>query len=147
MINYFVKSREIILYMWNHLGKVIRNLWILTESGLTIFSRTIDHRVGPQVFGGLMSALHTFAETLSEGGMSNFELSSVRFTIVKNNNFLFVANSSNEVRSKKILNELKNISKKFFNVYPDEIITNYFKNIRVFADFTNHISDSLEEIN
>ena len=94
-----------------------------------------------------MSALHTFAETLSEGGMSNFELSSVRFTIVKNNNFLFVANSSNKVKGKKIVNELKNISKKFFKVYPDEIITNYFKNIRVFADFTNHINDSLEEIN
>ncbi|TET57900.1 MAG: hypothetical protein E3J52_09495 [Promethearchaeota archaeon] len=128
------------------MGKVIRNLWILAESGLTLFSRTIDPIVGPQVFGGLMSALNTFAETLSEGGMSHFELSSVRFTFMKNNHFLFVANSSNEIKTKKILNELKNISKKFFKVYPDEIIKNYFKNIRVFADFTNHISDSLEEI-
>ncbi|TKJ19782.1 MAG: hypothetical protein CEE43_14365 [Promethearchaeota archaeon Loki_b32] len=128
------------------MGKVIRNLWILAESGVTLFNRTIDPTVGPQVFGGLMSALNTFAETLSEGGMSHFELSSVRFTIVKNNNFLFVANSSNEIKSKKILNELKNISKNFFIVYPEETIKNYYKNIRVFADFTNHISDSLEEI-
>lgn len=127
--------------------KVIRDIWILTESGLTIFNRVIDSRVNPQIFGALMSAINTFAETLSEGGISNFELSNIRFTIVKQNHFLFVANSSNEVKAKKVLSELKTVSKKFFKVYPEEVINSWNINIKVFADFRQHIVDSLEETN
>ena len=93
-----------------------------------------------------MSALNTFAETLSEGGMSNFELSSIRFTIEKMNHFVFVTNSSNDVKPKKVMNELKKISKKFFNVYPEEAIKNWSKNIKVFTNFEEFIIDSLEEI-
>ncbi len=127
--------------------KVIRDIWILTESGLTIFNRVIDSRVNPQIFGALMSAINTFAETLSEGGISNFELSNIRFTIVKQNHFLFVANSSNEIKAKKVLSELKTVSKKFFKVYPEEVINSWNINIKVFADFKQHIIDSLEETN
>ncbi|UCC18531.1 MAG: hypothetical protein JSV62_10520 [Promethearchaeota archaeon] len=126
--------------------KIIRDIWILTESGLTVFSRVIDPRIGPQVFGGLMSALNTFAENLAEGGISNFELSSIRFTVVKNNHFLFVANSSSEAKAKRVLKELQNISKKFYKIYPDELLRNIGKNIKTFAEFGNHITDSLEEL-
>ncbi|MFX1380009.1 MAG: hypothetical protein ACFFA4_13040 [Promethearchaeota archaeon] len=128
------------------MAKIIRDLWILTESGLTLFSRVIDPKMGPQVFGGLMIALNTYAESLTEGGISNFELSSIRFTIVKNNNFLFVASSPNDIKTKKVLNELKKISQKFFEVYPENILNNFSSNIRVFSEFKNHITDSLEEI-
>lgn len=128
------------------MGKFLRDIWILTEDGLTLFNRVIDPNIGPQVFGGLMSALNTFAESLSEGGMSNFELSNIRFTIEKLNQFIFVANSSNDVKSKKVMNELKKISKKFFNVYPEEAIKNWSKNIKVFTNFEEFIIDSLEEI-
>ena len=51
--------------------KLIKDLWILTESGITVFSRVIDPRVNPQLFGALMSAINSFAEKLTEGGISN----------------------------------------------------------------------------
>lgn len=127
------------------MAKILRDIWILTEDGLTIFNRVIDPNIGPQVFGGLMSALNTFAESLSEGGMSNFELSSIRFTIEKKNHFIFVANSSNDVKPKKIMKELKKISKIFFNVYPEEVIKNWSKNVKIFANFGDYITESLEE--
>jgi hypothetical protein len=128
------------------LGKVLRDIWILTENGLTIFSRVIDPRINPQLFGALMSALNMFAENLAEGGMTNFELSNIRFTIVKKNKFLFVANSSNQIKVKKVLNELKLISKKFFKTYPEQVIERCNVNIKAFSDFKNYIIDSLEEI-
>ncbi|MFW9901445.1 MAG: hypothetical protein ACFFDY_09160 [Candidatus Thorarchaeota archaeon] len=128
------------------MGKILRDLWILTEDGLTLFSRVINPNIGPQVFGGLMSALNTFAENLSEGGMTKFELSSVRFTIEKKHNFLFVANSSNDVKPKKVMKELKKVAELFFKVYPEDIIKNWSRNIKEFSNFKEHISDSLEEI-
>ncbi len=129
----------------NFLAKIIRDLWILTESGLTVFSRVIDPKMGPQIFGGLMIALNTYAENLTEGGLTNFELSNIRFTIVKQKQFLFVANSSKKIKIKKILNELKRISKKFFEIYHEDVLENFSSNIRVFMDFKNHITDSLED--
>ncbi|MFX0000561.1 MAG: hypothetical protein ACFE9Q_10055 [Candidatus Hodarchaeota archaeon] len=128
------------------MGKILRDLWILTKDGLTIFSRVIDPNICPQLFGGLMSALNTFAESLSEGGISNFELSSIRFTIEKKNHFIFVANSSNDIKTKKVMNELKKISKIFFKVYPEEVVKNWSKNVKLFAKFEEHIIDSLEEV-
>ncbi len=127
------------------LGKILRDIWILTEDGLTIFSRVINPNMGPQVFGGLISALNTFAETLSDGGMSNFNLSSIRFSIEKKNNFLFIANSSNDIKPKKALNELRKVTNLFYKVYPEDIIKNWSKNIKVFSNFKEHITDSLEE--
>lgn len=129
------------------LTKIIRDLWILTESGLTIFSRVTNSTIGPQIFGGLMIALNTYAENLAEGGISNFELNNTRFTIEKKNHFLFIANSSKEIKAKKILNELKKISKKFFESYPEEVLKNFNSNIRVFKGFENHITDSLKDVN
>ncbi len=128
------------------LAKILKDLWILTESGLTIYDRVIDSKIGSQVFGGLMTALNTYAETLTEGGLSNFELSNISFSILKKNHFLFEANSSKKTKSKKILNELKNVSDIFFKVYDEEVLKNFSYNIRVFVDFKNHIIDSLEEV-
>ncbi len=82
------------------------------------------------MFEGLISALNTFAESLSEGGMSNFEFNSIRFTIKKVNHFIFIANSSNDIKTKKVMKQLRQISKNFFNVYPEEVLKNWNKNIR-----------------
>ena len=131
--------------MGNFLGKIFKNLWILTESGLTIFSHGINPTMGPQVFGGLMSALNTFAETLTDGGMSSFELSSLRFTIEKKNNFIFVADASTDIKPKKAMKEIKKISDIFFKVFPEDILNNWSKNIRVFSKFEEYITDSMEE--
>ncbi|MFW9968829.1 MAG: hypothetical protein ACFFDF_01430 [Candidatus Odinarchaeota archaeon] len=127
------------------MGRILRDIWILTESGLTVFSRVLDPKMGPQVFGGLMSALNTFAESLVEGGISKFEISHTRYIVVKKNHFLFVANTSNEIKNKKSLSELKKISKRFFEVYPEDIIKNFGVNIKKFASFKNYINNSLEE--
>ncbi len=127
------------------MAKLLRDLWILTESGTTVYSRVIDPRVNPQIFGALMSALNTFAEKLTEGGISNFELSNIRFAIIKRNNFLFVANSSSKIKIKKVQKELDNISEKFFALYPEEILKKWDSNVGLFDNFVNSIRNSLED--
>lgn len=125
--------------------KIIRDFWILTESGITVFNRVIDPRIDPQFFGALMSALNTYAEQLTNGGISNFELSKIRFIIIKSNNFLFVANSSSKIKLNKVLNELQDISAKFFKHYPDDVLKNWDGDINIFTDFEKVIEDSLED--
>jgi len=127
------------------LGKILNDIWILYESGVVVYSRVLEPRINPQLFGALMSALNLFAEQLSNGGITNFELSRLRFTIIKKNHFIFVANSSNKSKEKKVLNELSHISEKFFELYPEEVLEKWDNDINLFASFENEIKDSLEE--
>ncbi len=124
--------------------KILKDLWILTEHGVVLFSRVFDQTINPQLFGGLMSALNTFAEKLTDGGISNFEMSDLRFVIVKRRNFLFIGSSLNKTKEKKVIDELKRISDMFFEVYND-ILINWDNDVNYFSDFGDHIDKSLEK--
>jgi hypothetical protein len=126
------------------LFKVINDIWILTDTGVTVYSRVVDSRINPQLFGALMSALNSFAEQLADGGITNFELSKLRFTIIKKNDFIFVANSLNKKKEKKVLNELKTISERFFELYPKEILENWDNDVTIFSNFGEEIQGSFE---
>lgn len=125
--------------------QLIKDLWILTESGTTVFSRVLDPRINPQLFGALMSAINIFAEKLGKGGISNFEVSKIKFSIIKEKNFLFVVTSSKTIKSKKIYNELKYISTRFFELYPKEMLEKWNSDVELFATFSLSIKGSLEE--
>ena len=126
------------------LVKIIKDLWILTENGVVLFSRVFDQTINPQLFGGLMSALNTFAEKLTDGGISNFEMSDLRFVIVKRRTFLFIGSSLNKTKEKKVIDELKLISDLFFEVF-NEILVNWDNDVNHFSDFGDYIANSLEK--
>ena len=116
----------------------------MSEEGIVLFSRVFNPKVDDQLFGGLMSALNTFAESLSDGGLSNFELSDKRFALMKMNKLLFVANASLTVKDKKLREEIKKIAEKFFTKYSEDIIKEWNYDISVFYDFKKEIEDALK---
>lgn len=125
--------------------KVLQDIWIITEGGIVLYHRVFDDKVDDQLFGGLMSALNSFAEELVQEGLSNFELEQKRFTFTKRNNLLFIANSSKKVKEKKVMEELSNIIDRFFELYPKEFVDNWEGDISTFLDFEKEIEGSLEE--
>ena len=125
--------------------KVLQDIWIITEGGIVLYHRVFDDKVDDQLFGGLMSALNSFAEELVQEGLSNFELEQKRFTFTKRNNLLFIANSSKKVKEKKVMEELSNIIDRFFELYPKEFVDNWEGDISTFLDFEKEIEASLEE--
>ena len=125
--------------------KVLQDIWIISEGGIVLYHRVFDEKVDDQLFGGLMSALNSFAEELVHEGLSNFELEQKRFTFTKRNGLLFIANSSKKVKDKKVMEELSNIIKRFFELYPKEIFDNWEGDISIFLDFEKEIEDSLED--
>lgn len=128
------------------MAKVLQDLWVLQATGVVVYRRVFNENVNTQLFGGLMSALHTFAQELSSGGLTNFELSSIRFTILKSNGFLFVANAAKKVKEKKVQEELTKVAKKFFNQYPpDWFKSDWDGDISYFTDFEKEIVDTLQD--
>ena len=123
---------------------VIQDLYILSDSGIVLFSRVFNPKVNEQLFGALMSALNTFATELTSGGLTSFELSSIRFTIMKNDRYLFVCNSSKKVKEKHVIDELRRISERFLEHFTIDL-ENWDGDVGIFEGFEEHIEDSLEE--
>ena len=123
--------------------KILKDFWVLTNNGIVLFSKGYDQKVNPQLFGALMSALNKFAEALSDGGISNFEKSDLRFVIIKRRNFLFIGSSSIKMKEKKVIDELLQISDTFFRIYAKNLI-NWDNDVSVFSGFGEFIDNSLE---
>ncbi len=127
------------------MAKLIQDIWILRDSGIVVFHRVFNEHLDAQLFGGLMSTLNLFAEELSSGGLSNFELSNKRFSIIKKNHYLFIANSSKDKKVKKVHQEIEAVILKFFDKYSEEDLRDNTGNIDVFSNFEKEIEGSLEE--
>ncbi len=125
--------------------KVIQDIWILNDAGAVLYHRVFDKKVDEQLFGALMSALNLLAEELERGGLSNFELKDKKYIITKHHGILFIVNSSKKTKEKKVNEEIKRIVDKFFILYPKEMFNNWDNDISIFADFENHIKDSLQD--
>lgn len=123
---------------------MLQDVWILHKSGIVVFHRTFKESVSPQLFGAMMSALNTFSEELTDGGLSNFELNNKRFTIIKKHNLLFIANSSKQFNQKKVNRVLEKISKKFLKLYSKDL-ENYQGRTGAFSQFKEKIEDVLED--
>ncbi|MBY8980513.1 MAG: hypothetical protein KGD72_08990 [Candidatus Lokiarchaeota archaeon] len=121
---------------------ILIDFWVLTDNGIVLYSKVSDQKVNPQLFGALMSALNKFAEKLTDGGISNFEMSDLRFVIIKRRRFLFIGNSSYKTKEKKVIDDLLLISDQFFRLYSSELI-DWDNNIETFSDFGDHIENFL----
>lgn len=129
------------------MAKIFQDLWIMSANGVVLFSRVFAKTVDDQLFGGLMSALNAFAEELTEGGLTNFELSNKRFSIMKKNDLLFIANSALKVKDKKLRVEIAKIAEKFFLKYTENVLENWEKggcDVSIFNNFIDDIQDALE---
>lgn len=126
--------------------KLIQDIWILEDSGIVLFHRVFDEEVDANLFGGLLSAINSFAEELSKGGLSNFELANKKFSLLKKKNYLFVANASKKHNLKKVNQELTNIMNKFFALYQENLLNNWNGDTRIFTSFEKEITESLEDM-
>lgn len=126
--------------------KILDELWILTEEGAVLFNHVYKQKVSPQLFGALLSAINTFAEEVSDGGLSNFELSDRQFILYKKNNILFIGSSSRKLKKEIISEELEKISGIFFKKYPHIAKRDDWDGeITMFETFEKEIEDAFED--
>ena len=118
--------------------RILIDFWVLTDSGIVLYSKVSDQKVNPQLFGALMSALNKFAEKLTDGGISNFEMADLRFVIIKRRKFLFIGSSLYKTKEKKVIDDLMLISDQFFKLYSEEFL-DWDNNVETFSDFGDHI--------
>ncbi|HEY0088377.1 MAG TPA: hypothetical protein VGB37_06015 [Candidatus Lokiarchaeia archaeon] len=125
-------------------NNVIRDFWILSKSGLTIYHHQFTKQLDEQIIGGFLFAIEKFGEKIAQSELKSFEFKSIKFILIKEKDILFIANYAKHVKDEKIIDELKRVSNIFFKSYSN-IIDNWNGDLNVFADFEEKIRDSLEK--
>ncbi len=125
--------------------KAIQDLWIQRIDGIVLFSRVFHQTIEDQLFGALMSALNAFAQEIASGGLNNFEIKNIRFSIIKKENLFFIANSSKKHKEKKILSELEKVAEKFLEQFPETNKNEWHGRLDEYQDFESKITDALED--
>ena len=128
------------------MAKLLQDIWILMDTGIVLFHRVFNETVDANLFGGFLSALNSFAEEITKKGLSNFEIADKRFTILKDGNFIFIANASKQHKHRKVKEELSKIMQKFYQIYPKNLLNNWNGDVSIFSNFKDKIKDSTEEI-
>jgi len=126
------------------MAKIVQDFWIISENGIVLYHRKFSDDIDEQLFGGLLTALQSFAEELLNEGITSFEIQGTRFSIKKKNRILFIADSAKATKEKKVMNELDTISRKFFETYPHDIVERWDGDTTPFKYFGEQIEDSLQ---
>ena len=126
--------------------KLIQDLWILSQGGNVLYKRVFNVKMHAQLFGALLSALTSFSKEISNIGLTNFQSSSCKFTMLKKEPLDFVATSNVQDNIKKVKAGLTKISKIFFTKYKDILADwdNWDRNTDNFSDFEGTIKDYLK---
>jgi hypothetical protein len=124
--------------------KLLQDVWILADSGIVLFHRVFDKNLDANLFGGMLSALNSFAEEItSSKGLSNFELADKIFVLIKRKNYVFIANAAKKHKIKKLKQELEALIDKFFQNYPEEVLNMFNGDVSLFYNFKKIIEESL----
>jgi len=115
---------------------VIKDFWIVTETGIEIFCYAPDTPINPTLFGGFISALQSFSEEISQKKMESFVIGNLRYSFYSEEGKpIFIIGRANvqelETRVTKVLSILY---QKFYNEYKRFLIK-FSGNVNPFQNF------------
>jgi len=121
------------------LFQYIDDLWIMNSSGIVIFKQTQSEMVDASLFGGLMSAINSFATKVANSSLDSIILQDYRYFVLKEGNVSFIASTKKDIKQEKAKEEIKKIVEIFFNEYDPQKISKWDGNIHFFDDFEKNL--------
>ena len=115
---------------------VIKDFWIITETGIEIFSYAPEVPINPTLFGGFISALQSLSEEISQKRMESFVIGDQRYSFyIEEGKSIFIIGRAGvqelESRVNKVLSVLY---QRFYNEYKKFLIK-FSGNVSPFQNF------------
>ncbi len=121
------------------------DLWILTDSGVSIFNiNNSGRKADPQFFGMLISAVNSYSNTIIKGGISKIELLNKRYDFLRQHDLLFIVCCNSGTKDKNIEKLLKKITEVFFEHYPVDFLKKWDGDISFFKSFESEFKKQNE---
>ncbi|TXT56182.1 MAG: hypothetical protein BAJALOKI2v1_620016 [Promethearchaeota archaeon] len=127
------------------MSSILQDIWFIKEnSGIVLLHREYNKDFQPQLFGGLMSALNSFAKGLDEDGLSSFELDDKKYCFKKCDGIISIASTSKDEDDKKVNSKLERLLNLFLKRYSKEFFKSWDGNIEAFSEFQEKIKEETE---
>lgn len=97
-------------------------LYIITGTGICLYSKTRGKEFDKTLFAGLMSALNTFSMRISANSIRSFALKNATYVIAPENDLLFVARMDPQAKDFAVNADLQEMQKIFFETVSPEIL-------------------------
>lgn len=119
--------------------KGLQDVWVLSTSGAVLFSRVTDKELNDEMLIALLNTLNMFTkEYLDDADLSGFDLSSRHFTVIRRGKILFAASSVKKLSAEVIVEQLKIVSERFYELYSDILVNEFLDPIH-FIDFSKEL--------
>ena len=115
---------------------VIKDFWIITETGIEIFSYAPEVPINPTLFGGFISALQSFSEEISKKKMDSFVIGNERYSFYFENGktFFIIGRASVQELDTRVTKVLSILYQKFDEEYGSFLIK-FTGNVSPFQNF------------
>jgi len=115
---------------------VIKDFWIITESGIEIFSYAPEVHVNPTLFGGFLSALQSLSEEISQKKMESFVIGDQRYSFYfeMGKPFFLIGRASVQELDTRVNKVLSVLYQRFYNEYEIHLIK-FSGNVNPFQNF------------
>ncbi|MBD3230200.1 MAG: hypothetical protein GF329_18625 [Candidatus Lokiarchaeota archaeon] len=111
--------------------KDINGIYIITEEGKILFNHELyiqgSDMIDSSLFSNFVLSIQQFSKTIGEKQANRIELGKSKVFISKDKEkkIIFVVRSSKSANNKKMLNNLKQIQKKFIKKFDSKVIERY----------------------
>lgn len=101
-----------------------------------------------QFFTQMITTLNAIMEQLANGDLSSIEWGDKNINIIKNQDVLFVATSDLEAKQKKVNEELKKLSNRFFDIYSMVLIEEFSTagDRNIFLNSEQRFKEAIKEV-
>ena len=125
----------------------ISEIWIITETGLPLFNKSVDQKVDMFVLGGFLSAIQTFIKaSFQEEKLDRLVLgeSKLTFLYAQETNIFIVVRTHKKGKDKEITQKLELIKNLFVSKY-GERLQNFNCDVSEFQHFNLVLEDKLKK--
>ncbi|MFX0077233.1 MAG: hypothetical protein ACFE96_17450 [Candidatus Hermodarchaeota archaeon] len=126
--------------------RYLRDLWILTDNGINIFTKEGSRKIDEVVLAAFNSAVRNFFQIMFDETLQRFTSDKFEYKILGKRNLLFVATFSLTTKEKTALYELNYVAERFCELYPKQMIDNWNHDMHKFDAFQNEVKTKNELI-
>ncbi|MHA1299206.1 MAG: hypothetical protein ACTSO9_07225 [Candidatus Helarchaeota archaeon] len=123
----------------------IDEIWIIEQSGLTLFNLSKEDSLETAMIGGFFAALQSMLESIGEKQIKSIILGESKIIIYNGSKgLLYISRSKRSVKDKNIEQHLKLVEKKFIEEYEDKLDP-WDGNLDYFKGFGQKIEDIFKD--
>lgn len=125
----------------------ISEIWIITETGLPLFNKSVDQKMDMFVLGGFLSAIQTFIQSsFQEEKLDRLVMgeSKLTFLYAQGSNIFIVVRTHKKAKDKEILKKLELIKDLFIARY-GERLKNFNCDVSDFQHFNLVLEENLKK--